>query len=255
MYFHRDLPQEHIPSAPRPEILRLPESDSPDLFEDCAPLYIDLVSSSSDSDSTHMTLSDDEIFPPTPPPPKFKSRMSLSGSVRRMSPPPLDTVSIHSDSTHLTLQFSSEGEQWEEEGQRLPTPTDSQIEAWRAEDQNLGQNGQASTDNFGYNDYFISDGEQWEEEGQQVQSPTDSQREAWREEARIANAAYYRDNVDFFDQTSSEEGDNLDEGDNEMGDYENNVVFPLRRASVVQNLSNVAVDRSLRCTETSDSDN
>ena len=61
--------------------------------------------------------------------------------------------------------------------------------------------------------------------------------------------------MDFFDQTSSEEGDNLDEGDNEMGDYENNVVFPLRRASVVQNLSNVAVDRSLRCTETSDSEN
>ena len=69
MYFHRDLTQEHIPSAPRPEILRLPESDSPDMFQDCAPLYIDLVSSSSDSDSTHMTLSHEElIFPPTPPP-------------------------------------------------------------------------------------------------------------------------------------------------------------------------------------------
>ena len=82
MYFHRDLPQEHIPSAPRPEILRLPESDSPDLFEDCAPLYIDLVSSSSDSDSTHMTLSDEElIFPPTPPP-KFTSRMSVTRSFR-----------------------------------------------------------------------------------------------------------------------------------------------------------------------------
>ena len=175
-----------------------------------------------------------------------------------MSPPPLDTVSIHSDSTHLTLQFSSEGEQWEEEGQRLPTPTDSQIEAWRAEDQNLGQNGQASTDNFGYNDYFISDGEQWEEEGQQVQSPTDSQREAWREEARIANAAYNNDK-DFFDQ-SSEEGDSLDEANNEGGDNENNVdqddyepiVFPMRRTRVVENLSNITVHRSLRASRTTD---
>ena len=68
MYFHRDFAEEHIPSVPRPEILRLPESDSPDLFAEYDPICIDLVSSSSDSDSTHMTLSDDEIFPPTPPP-------------------------------------------------------------------------------------------------------------------------------------------------------------------------------------------
>ena len=68
MYFHREFAEEHIPSVPRPDILRLPESDSPELFSD-DPLTIDLVSSDTDSDSTHMTLSsDDEIFPPTPPP-------------------------------------------------------------------------------------------------------------------------------------------------------------------------------------------
>ena len=64
MYFHRDF---EIPSVPRPDILRLPESDSPDLFSEYDPITIDLVSSNSDSDSTHMTLSDEEIFPPTPP--------------------------------------------------------------------------------------------------------------------------------------------------------------------------------------------
>ena len=38
MYFHRDLNEEQNHSAPRLDILRLPESDSSDLFEDCAPL-------------------------------------------------------------------------------------------------------------------------------------------------------------------------------------------------------------------------
>ena len=68
MYFHRDLPEEQNHSAPRPDILRLPESDSPDLFEECAPLQIDSISNS--SNSTHMTLSEEElILPPNPPPP------------------------------------------------------------------------------------------------------------------------------------------------------------------------------------------
>ena len=118
----------------------------------------------------------------------------------------------------MTVQFSSDGEQWEEEGQRFPTPTNSEFEAWRAEGQNVGDNGQASNANSAYNDR------------------------------------------DFYDSTTTEEGDSLDEAGDQGGDYENNgaqgdyepIVFPLRRSRVVENLNEVPVHRSLLASRTID---
>ena len=105
MYFHRDF---EIPSVPQPDILRLPESDSPDLFSEYDPITIDLVSSNSDSDSTHMTLSDEEIFPPTPPQ-NLNPQCHSPDLFAECLPPPLDTVSNHSHSTHCSFELSSGG--------------------------------------------------------------------------------------------------------------------------------------------------
>ena len=127
MYFHRDLNEEQNHTAPRPDILRLPESDSPDLFDDCAPLEIDLISNS--SNSTHMTVSEEELLLPSPTPLNRLPECNSPDLFADCEPLALDTVSSHSDSTHMTV---SEEEPWEE-GQRFPTPTDSEIEAWRAE--------------------------------------------------------------------------------------------------------------------------
>ena len=118
----------------------------------------------------------------------------------------------------MTVNFSSDGEPWEDEGQRFPTPTDSEIEAWRAEGQNVGDNGQGSNANYGYDDRH------------------------------------------FYDSTTSEEGDSLDEEGDQGGDFENNgaqgdyepMLFPLLRARVVQNLTHVQVHRSLRASHTID---